>query len=60
MTVKELRVEFWRTVPVAWRVYRGRKQNRCPVDVRVAWCDFVDAAARDGRISEAVAQSATL
>ena len=37
-----------------------KPQNRCPTDTRVAFVEFVDMLARDGTISEALAQRVTL
>lgn len=36
------------------------RQNDYPTDVRCKWIDFVDRMARNGTISEALAQRATL
>lgn len=36
------------------------RQNSYPCDIRSAWCDFVDGMARNGNISEALAQRAIL
>lgn len=58
-TQKELRAAFWEAHPQYKR--RGRqKQNVYPTTVSVAWCDFIDCMCRDGQISEALAQRATL
>lgn len=35
-------------------------QNDYPADIRMAWCDFVDSMQRDGNISMALAERATL
>ncbi len=58
-TQKALRNEFWYRHPQYKRV-SGWKQNNYQTDIRVAWCDFVDATYRSGQISEALAQRATL
>lgn len=41
---------------------RGRilSQNEQPADTRMAFCDFVDQLAREGSISESLAQRVTL
>jgi hypothetical protein len=61
-TQKELRVAFWETKPYGHLQLRksSRNQNDYPTDTRVAWVDFVDAMARDGTISEKLAERATL
>lgn len=71
-TQKDLRAAFWEAHPQHRRGVKavgtahGRKfyvektQNDYPTDVRVAWCDFIDYMRRDGQISEALAQRATL
>lgn len=41
-------------------LYRQAVQNEYPADVRAAWVDFVDAKARAGTITEALASRATL
>jgi hypothetical protein len=62
-TQKELRATFWRDNPGLSRrmipAYSG--QGRMHVtDTRVAWCDYIDAQARAGLISEDLAERATL
>jgi hypothetical protein len=42
------------------RKYYGKSQNDLPADVRCAFCDFVEHLARDGAITENLAQRATL
>ena len=47
--------------PVLRKQYRkGLPQNRQCCDIRTAWCDWIDAAAKSGRISEHLANTATL
>lgn len=58
-TQKDLRAAFWEAHP-QYKRRPGWVQNHYPVDVRIAWCDFVDNMARSGEISEALAQRATL
>lgn len=58
-TQKDLRNAFWAEHPQFKR--KGRqKQNEYPVDVRMAWCDFVEAMRRNGDITENLAGRATL
>jgi hypothetical protein len=38
----------------------GWTQNQYQADVRQAWCDYVDCMQKEGMISEALAQRATL
>jgi len=67
-TQKDLRLAFWRAHPslgqrmtaVGKGLYRPSVQNEYPADTRVAWCGFVEAMTRDGQISEALAERATL
>ena len=56
-----LRRQFWLDHPSLRPQYRSAKrQNEYPTDIRIAWCDYVDAMARDGNISDALACRATL
>jgi hypothetical protein len=58
-TQQQVRDAFWGQHPEYQR--RGRqRQNNYPADVRAAWCEFVDALARDGQITEALADRVTL
>jgi hypothetical protein len=61
-TQSEVRAAFWDTFCVNGkpREYRGKSQNELPVDVRMAFVDYVDSLARDGTISEALASRVTL
>jgi hypothetical protein len=54
-----LRYAFWCDHPNLKR-RSGWTQNQYPADVRQAWCVYVDFMQRDGAISEALAQRATL
>jgi len=58
-TQRELRTAFWLEFPEFKRV-RGWTQNQYPAEVRQTWCDYVDTMQRNGQISEALAQRATL
>jgi hypothetical protein len=58
-TLKDLRCSFWTSNPQLKRHGR-RKQNDYPVDIRMAWCDFVESTRRAGDISERLAEKATL
>lgn len=57
-TQAQIRKAFWAAFPDAVR--RPGRQNEQPVDTRMLFCDYVDALARDGEISEALAQRVTL
>ncbi len=47
--------------PTLRKQYRkGLPQNRQCCDIRTAWCCWVDAAAKSGRISEHLAKTAIL
>ena len=57
---KDLRRAFWQSyAPHGLRVPKPRGKD-WPVDVSVLFVDYVDRMARDGTISEALAQRATL
>lgn len=61
----DLRGAFWDEHPeLAMKFYHecycSYSQNQFPVEARLAWCDFVEAAVRDGRISEEFARTVTL
>lgn len=59
-TQKELRKVFWAESGLR-EFYRCRlTQNQYPTDVRVTWCDFVEACRNNGAISEELAYRATL
>lgn len=58
-TQKALRAAFWEANPQLKRL-PGKTQNDYPADTRIAWCDFVEAMRRNGEISEALANRATL
>jgi hypothetical protein len=58
-TQRALRADFWARHPFLQR-RPGATQNAYPCDARVAWVDFVDTYARAGRISDRLAQRATL
>ena len=59
-----LRAAFWDAHPELTPTIgpRGRimPQNEQTTDVRAAWVDFVDTAAGNGNISDALANRATL
>ena len=64
-TQKELRKAFWEAHPsfdhqAREAGIRSKSQNHHCATVRVTWCEFVDMMARDGQISESLAQRATL
>ena len=55
---KDLRRQFWQDNP---QCARGRLRSGDYVaDTRMAWVDYIDMLCRDGTISEALAQRATL
>lgn len=56
---KDLRDAFWAAHPELTRK-GNQKQNAYPADTRVAWVEYVDHMQRDGQISEALAERATL
>jgi hypothetical protein len=62
-TQRELRREFWRQHPKLSRRkipnYSGNGTMHV-TDTRCAWCDWLDAMARNGEISDSLAQRATL
>ncbi len=56
---RDLRRAFWEAHKATCA--RGRlRSGDYPTDTRVAWCDWIDSLCRDGTISEALAQRATL
>jgi hypothetical protein len=60
---RDLRRAFWlehASERDATAPHTGKTQNDYPADVRTTWCDYVDMLARDGIISEQLAQRATL
>ena len=59
MTAKQACLMFWADHP-AFRRVPGRDQNDYPADVRVAFCDYVDALERSGAITSTIAARLTL
>ena len=65
-TQKELREAFWQEHAGIKSITRRKIPNYSGngtmhnTDTRCAWVEFVDAMARDGQISDALAQRATL
>lgn len=59
---REVRDAFWLVYFVDGkpRKFYGKSQNELPADVRAGFCDFVDHLAREGTISESLAQRVTL
>ncbi len=58
---RDLRKAFWEQAGVLADFYKAsHRQNDYSATVRCDWCDYVDRMARDGAISEALAQRATL
>lgn len=58
-TQQQLRAAFWEHHPQFTRK-PGKTQNDYPADVRMTWVDWIESLARDGQISEGLAQRATL
>jgi hypothetical protein len=59
-TQKDVRKEFWWLYSNDHKKVPGWTQNDYPTDTRVAFCDFVESLQRNNKISEALAQRATL
>ena len=60
-TQAALRAAFWEAHPGAdRRLIRAHGTRLHCADTRVAWVDYIDALQRDGTISEALADRATL
>lgn len=58
---KELRRAFWQAFEDDSRITKRRgRDGDYLTDTRVAWCDWIESLSRDGTISEALAQRATL
>jgi len=58
-TQKEIRAQFWESNQHFKRKGQA-KQNTYNVDIRMAFCDYVEYLNRSGVISEALANRATL
>ncbi len=58
-TQEGVRTAFWRGFPKGARRH-GWTQNDYDATIRSEWVEFVDMMARDGHISEALAQRVTL
>jgi len=58
----DVRNAFWLTFYVEGkpRKFYGKSQNDLPADVRQGFVEFVDYLAREGTISERLAQTVTL
>ena len=56
---RTLRKCFWEDHKTTCAKGRGR-DGQYATDTRVAWVDWIDSLCRDGTISEALAQRATL
>lgn len=61
-TQTEVRQAFWLTFLVEGKPseYRGKRQNDLPVNLRMAFVDYVDSLCKDGIISSKLASSVTL
>lgn len=67
LTSHQVRSEFWKTHPQFKKLFvrqngewRPRSQNEYGPACRTAFVEFVDALAREGRITEQVASNVTL
>jgi hypothetical protein len=58
-TQSEFHAAFWQGVPQGWSKYRNKQQNEWPTALRVEFMDFVDFLAKQGNISEDLAQRVT-
>lgn len=64
-TQKQIRASFWETFPELESYARkagtkSKPQNDQPVEIRTAFCDFVDLMASGGTISQKLAWRVTL
>lgn len=64
-TQKQIRASFWETFPQHEETARkngvfGKGQNSQNCDTRCAWVDYVDSLAKDGQISDGLADRVTL
>jgi len=60
-TQAQVRQAFWQGNEHLRAQYKpGKSQNDYNATIRTEWVDFVDMLARDGHISEALAQRVTL
>lgn len=60
-TISEVRNAFWRDYPEFKSLYRvGKRQNDYNTDIRTTFVDYVDSLARDGQISDKLANKVTL
>lgn len=60
-TQKQIRESFWSGFPEFREFYRKSwRQNRYHAEIRTTFVDYVDSLARDGQISETLADRVTL
>lgn len=59
-TQRDLRKAFWQSYAPNGSRPRKAASKDWPTDTRVSFVDYIDALERDGVISEALAQRATL
>ena len=59
-TQKQVRAAFWRDCGTLQGVSRKKINGEYKTDTRCAFCDYVDTLARNGEISEELAQRVTL
>lgn len=57
-TEAQVRRAFWQGWPEGFQ--RGKRHNEYNATIRSEFCAFVDMLARDGQISESLAQKVTL
>ena len=56
----QVRMAFWERSEFSRKYNKRNSEGDYHVDVRCAFVDFVDALARDGQITESLAQRVTL
>ena len=61
-TQTEVRESFWLTFFVEGKPveYKGKRQNNLPVDLRMAFVDYVDSLCKNKVISSKLASTVTL
>lgn len=60
-TQAQVRAAFWQGSETLRTMYkRGKEQNEYNATIRSEWVEFVDLLARNGHISESLAQRVTL
>jgi hypothetical protein len=59
-TQQQVRAAYWDSCHPRFERIRGARQNDYSAEIRTDFCEFVDSLARQGHISEALAQRVTL